>query len=70
MVFEIDLGCLGLRHPFRNMDKRSVRTLDNQERSVRTPVVAIETYRKAGQRMKTVMDRHLVRVKTGSMGLP
>ena len=60
MVLDIDLGGLGQCHPFRNKDKRSVRT----------PVTPIETHRNASQGMKTIVHRHFIRTKSGSMGLP
>ena len=70
MVLKTDPGGLGPRHPFRNMNERSVRTLDNQDHPVRTPVVPTKPDRNTSQRMKTVMNSHLFRGKTGSMGLP
>ena len=69
MVLKIDPGGLGHRHPLRNMDKRPVGTLDNQECPVGPPVVPAKTYGKTGQGMKTIMNRDFIRGKTGSMGL-
>ena len=70
MVLEFDPGRLGRRHPLRNLDERSVGTLDNQEHPVRPPVVPAKSHRKTGQGMKPIVNRDFVREKTGSMGLP